>query len=194
LAVSDFATAHLTHKLASQPFWLTAADAVAHDPELASALDTYIVALGQADAATKFISLYRVFDLFATRAVNAEPELLSAEQARQVAEEAVRALGDEFDGSAQGRVLSTITSAVARVRRRSRNEIVMDALQRAGVPEKLEQAGLRLGPGDIGEWTSLRAKVGHRPTDVDHAMDLEVLRQLTLVVRTLVVGERLIPG
>ncbi len=57
LSVSDFATAHLTHNLASQPFWLSAANAVAHDTELASALDTYIVALGQADAATKFISL-----------------------------------------------------------------------------------------------------------------------------------------
>jgi hypothetical protein len=152
------------------------------------------VALGQPDAATKFISLYRVFDLFATRAVSAEPELLSAEQARQVAEEAVRALGDELDGSARERLLSTITSAVARVRRRTRDEILMDALQRAGVPEKLEQAGMRLGPGDVGEWTSLRAKVAHRPTDADHAMDLEALRQLTLVVRTLVVGETLLPG
>ncbi len=135
-----------------------------------------------------------MFDLYATRAVNAEPELLSAEQARQVAEEAVRALGDELDGSARERLLSTITNAVARVRSRSRNEILMDALQRAGVSQKLEQAGMRLGPGDIAEWTSLRAKVGHRPTDADHAMDVEALRQLTLVVRTLVVGETPLPG
>src|SRR3954454_7284489 len=47
LRVSDFATAHLSHNLAVQDFWLSAADALAEDPELVSAIDTYTIALGQ---------------------------------------------------------------------------------------------------------------------------------------------------
>jgi hypothetical protein len=167
----------LTHSLPLQPWWLKGADALAADPELRSAIDTYTVALGQRDPASRLISLYRVFDLFATRALNDEPLLLSQDDTNLAVSAARAALDGLVDPAALDRIEWATRNALSKVRLRSRKAVVAEALSRQGV---------HATDHDIDAVTTLRAKIGHRPTPAELVIHEEALGRLTGIVRGLI--------
>jgi hypothetical protein len=115
----------MTQPLEDGLSWFAAVDLVQEDPELRADLDTLVLARKEQNAAARFVHLYRIFDRHIRRVLEGEPPLLSSKQ-QGVATEALLDTAAYFQLKPIDleRLRSSFTNAIAKVRERSRFEIL----------------------------------------------------------------------
>lgn len=153
------------------------ASAVGRSAELRADCDTFALAVGEADEPTRLVTLFRLYDSLAARAMEQEPRLLSDDEIATMTEAALGSidLPNMEDAATADRILNAIRNALARLRSSSRPELLRKHLQERG--HDVDIAALR-------QIDKERGKHAHTAAVAETKVDPEVLSVVLQVVAT----------
>jgi hypothetical protein len=170
--VSLTGTGHGIHIASAERYPLDAAGEIHGDPDLRADLDTWRLAMLESDGPTRLLHYFRIFEREADSLMDAEPTLLEDNEVAASAAAVMVQLPERLSGTERERIEQAVKSAVRRVRVRSRNEILAEALSQA--------LGREVTAGDVGRVTSMRGRYAHRGTEMDTeptVQDDELIRE-----------------
>lgn len=177
VGISASASLALTQRLDSSDSWLAAAEKVEMTPGLRADIDTFAISKRETDAASRTLNLYRIYDRYAREVLDAQPALMSEQQQENIIERAINAAKQGgFTGGDLERLKSALQHAVSRLRRRSRVDVLHEAV--ATLPDAAHITKDLLRRID-----SRRGRVAHNPTVLAEAVkDEEADNALFLIV------------
>jgi hypothetical protein len=154
-----------THGIENDRYNLEAAARLRDDADLRADLDTWRLAMTEDDAPTRLIHYFRIYEREANAVIAAEPQLLTGEEIDAAAKAVLDALPERLASTQRDRVEQTVKSALARVRERSRPEVLSDRLTdllSAGRAEPVE-----VTPKEVSAMDQARGRYAHRSAERD---------------------------
>jgi hypothetical protein len=164
-AISASLTAVSTHGIENDRYNLEASTLIRNDADLRADLDTWRLANTEADAPTRLIHYFRIYEREANRIMGAEPQLLSAEEIDTAAKATMDALPDRLSSEERSRIGQTVKFALTRVQTRSRGAVLSErltALLSEGQPEPVVVTSK-----EIVEMDQARGRYAHRSAERD---------------------------
>ncbi len=178
----DSVSAAATVSVAESAQELAAAGLCALDPQLRANADTYPLAVRQENDATRFITLYRIYDAVAQSVLNAGPRLLESEATSAVLSAARQALAStDLDKAQRDRVAASLQRQLERITQESRPSTLARHFS--------QLLQLDITPSQINAIEGARNRFAHGPASEDTVLDSEVVRLLAEIVRESLLGD-----
>ena len=164
IGLTDSVSFALTQQLDKKENWLVAVDKLMDDPTRRADLDTFAVAKRERDQAARILNLYRIYDRYTRGLLDNVAPLLSDDKLREkVSKAAVAKLPENLDSVARSRVQQAISNALARVRSRSRLDVIHSSV--------IEMKGCEAFTMSLLERIdSRRGRIAHNPTVLEEAV------------------------
>ena len=165
VGLSGSVSAVSIHGIENDRYNLDAAARLRDDAELRADLDTWRLAMTEDDAPTRLIHYFRIYERDANAVMAAEAPLLTGQEIDAAAKAVLDALPEPLTPEQRDRVEQTVKSALVRVRKRSRSEVLSERLTdllSAGRAEVVE-----VTPKEVSAMDQARGRYAHRSAERD---------------------------
>ena len=181
IAFSSSAVAVGIHFIENEIYNLDGVALLREDADLRADLDTWRLANTEADAPTRLIHYFRIYDREAKAVMEAEPQLLTSEEIDAAVDAVLAGLPERLEPEERERVEKTVRSALPRVRKRSRPIVLAERLSE--LLSRRASAPVVVTPKEVSEMEKARGRYAHRGAERDAEPDPQAqdrLRQSAL--------------